>query len=307
MSSRERYRQFCEATPDLPVFAQPWYLDAAPGGQYWDAVVVEEGGRPVAALPYCLKRRWGFRYATLPLFVKYLGPLLAPGHRELAEQHRLLGLLIEGLPRLDGFETHFQPDMTNWLPFYWRDFRQTTYYTYRIDLTQPHWAEGINRNLRRNLRKAEEQLHLRHDLPLAELHRLIGLSFARQGRPLPYAWPDLERHHQALADRGARQLFFAEDEQGRIHSAACLIWDGRAAYYHLSGDDPALRDSGAGIWLAKQAIEYARQVLGLPVFDFEGSMIPAIEAIRRQFGAQQTSYFRVWKAQSKVFGWVKGW
>jgi hypothetical protein len=127
------------------------------------------------------------------------------------------------------------------------------------------------------------------------------MSFDRQGLPMPYSGAQFARHDAALAANGARQLFFAVDAQERIHSAAYLIWDKQAAYYHLSGDDPALRESGAGILLIWEAIRYASEVLGLACFDFEGSMLPAVERIRVQFGAVQTPYFFVWKYGSRTF------
>ena len=48
----------------------------------------------------------------------------------------------------------------------------------------------------------------------------------------------------------------------------------------------------SGIWLIAQALDFARNK-GLETFDFEGSMIPAIAAIREQFGAERKPYSRV--------------
>jgi hypothetical protein len=70
----------------------------------------------------------------------------------------------------------------------------------------------------------------------------------------------------------------------------------------MAGDDPALRQSGAGVLLAWEAIQYTHAVLKLSVFDFAGSMVKAIERVRRQFGAQQKPYFRVHKTWSTIWG-----
>ena len=301
-TQRQAYTEFCQQVPAVPVFAQPWFLDAVAEGGEWSVALVEDNGQVVAALPYFLKRQLGFRYVTMPLFTKYLGPLLRPGYDNLTEQHRLLGLLQEQLPAVHAYEQQWLPALTNWLPFHWAGYQQTTQYTYRLDLREhPHWEQQLNRNMRRNLAKADAQLQLRTDLGLEEFYRLNTLSFARQGLQPPYTLAQLRTHNAALAAHDARQLFFACDEQGRIHSAAYLIWDRQAAYYHLSGDDPALRQSGSGIWLVARAIRYTQDTLGLPVFDFEGSMLASVEAIRRQFGAVQTPYFRVWRYESPLF------
>jgi len=308
MSTQARYRAFCAAAPDVPVFAQPWYLDACADGGTWDAVLAHEAGRAVAALPYFYKHKGPFRYVTMPPFVKWLGPYVLPEFRGvLKKEHQLLGELLQQLPAFAAFKQNFYPTATNWLPFYWQGFRQTTYYTYRLlGLQQLAAVEaGINRNVRRNIQRAREQVRVVHDFSPAQFYAVNRLSFERQGLALPYSWAQFERHDAALAAHGARQLFFAVDAQGRIHSAAYLIWDSQAAYYHLAGDDPALRASGAGILLIWEAIRYASEVLGLPCFDFEGSMLPAVEHIRVQFGAVQTPYFFVWKYTSRAFAFLE--
>ena len=304
MPNQARYREFCRTAPDVPVFAQPWYLDACATGGAWDVVLAEEAGRVVAALPYFHKRKGPFSYATMPPFVKWLGPYVLPEFRGvLKKEHALLEALIKQLPKFAAFKQNFYPTAANWLPFYWNNFRQTTYYTYR--LTGLHELDrleaDINRNIRRNIQKAQQLVRVVHDRSPEEFYRLNQLSFARQGLTLPYSWAEFARHDAALVAHGARQVFFAVDAQERIHSAAYLIWDQHTAYYHLSGDDPALRDSGAGILLIWAAIRYASEVLGLPCFDFEGSMLPAVERIRMQFGAVQTPYSFVWKYNSLAF------
>jgi hypothetical protein len=304
MPAKASYRDFCRTAPDVPVFAQAWYLDACATGGDWDVVLVREAERIVAALPYFFKQRGPFRYVTMPPFVKMLGPYLLPELRGvLKKEHPILQELIAQLPEFAAFKQNFYPTCTNWLPFYWNKFQQTTYYTYRInglqDLTQVE--AGINRNIRRNLQKAREQVSVVHALGPERFYELNKMSFDRQSLPMPYSWEQFRRHDEALAQQQARQFFFAVDAQGRVHSASYLIWDKQAAYYHLSGDDPALRESGAGILLIWEAIRYASEVLGLPCFDFEGSMLPAVERIRVQFGAVQTPYFFVWKYNSRAF------
>ncbi len=304
MAAKDDYRDFCLTAPDVPVFAQVWYLDACSTGGAWDVVLARDGGRVVAALPFFYKQKGPFRYATMPPFVKWLGPYLLPEFRGvLKKEHVLLEELLRQLPALAAFKQNLSPTVANWLPFYWQQYRQTTYYTYRLhglqDLAQVE--AGLNRNVRRNIQKAREQVRVVHDLSIEQFYRVNKLSFDRQGLTMPYSWVQFAQHDAALAANRARQLFFAVDAQDRIHSAAYLIWDKQAAYYHLSGDDPALRESGAGILLIWEAIRYTSEVLGLPCFDFEGSMLPAVERIRVQFGAVQTPYFFVWKYNSRAF------
>src|SRR5205823_12386504 len=114
MSAKARYRDFCRAAPEVPVFAQPWYLDACVEGGNWDVVLAEEKGRIVASLPYFYKQKGPFRYATMPLFLKWLGPYMLPEFRgRLPKEHELLKQLIEQLPDFAAFKQNFYPTSTN--------------------------------------------------------------------------------------------------------------------------------------------------------------------------------------------------
>ncbi len=306
--SQAAYRAFCTTAPDLPIFAQAWYLDVCTEGGHWDAALVLEAGEPVAALPYFYKQKGPFCYVTMPVFVKWLGPYLLPRLRGgLAKEHALFKALLAQLPPLAAFRQNFHPRVTNWLPFYWQGFRQTTHYTYRLatppDPLAPEAA--LDADVRRDLRKARQRVRVQHSLEPAVLFRLLNLSFERQGLALPCSWKQFERLDAALVRHGARCLFFAVDAAGQVHSAAMLVWDQTCAYYHLAGDDPALRQSGAGKLLIWEAIRYTRDVLGLPCFDFEGSMLPGVEYVRVRFGAVQVPYSVVWKYNSWAFQWLE--
>ncbi|MEL7120864.1 MAG: GNAT family N-acetyltransferase, partial [Bacteroidota bacterium] len=302
---KERYRQFCKEQTDLPIFVQDWYLDAVCVDGEWSVALVIEKDKVVASLPYFVKKRFGFTYIAMPPFVKMMGPYLIPELRNLKDSHKYYQALIDQLPKIDGFKQNFHPQVTNWLPFYWQGFQQTTRYTYLIKLEDKEqlWNQ-LNRNMRRNIKKAEAQLRIVEDLPLSTFYELNQKSFDRQSVKIPYAFDLLEKHDAALLDNKSRKLFFALDQNDQIHSAAHLIWDKESAYYHLSGDDPALRNSGAGILMVWKAICYSLEQLNVSYFDFEGSVIENVEKIRRQFGAEQVPYFEIWRYDSRWYKWV---
>ena len=305
MSAKARYFDFCLAAPDVPLFAQPWFLDACAEGGTWDVVLAEVKGQVVAALPFFCKQKGPFRYATMPPFVKWLGPYLLPEFRgRLPQEHELLLQLLTQLPPLAAFKQNFYPTLTNWLPFYWQQYQQTTFYTYRLQgLRELARVEaGLSTGIRRDIRLARPRVRVVHDQPLAELYRVNELSFARQGLPVPFSRAQLARLDAAVMAAGAGRRFFAVDEQDRVHSVAYLVWDATTAYFLLAGDDPALRASGAGVLLTWETIRYASEELGLDCFDFMGSMLPGVERMRVRFGARQTPYFFVWKNHSRLFG-----
>jgi hypothetical protein len=210
--------------------------------------------------------------------------------------------LIDDLPADYNYVQSWSPELTNWLPFYWRGFQQTTYYTYQLrDLSSESdlWA-NLRGNIRREIRKATERegLVVRSDVPLEQFLALNTLSFERQGLRRPYADDYVERIDRACAERGQRRIFLAEDSHGRAHAAVYVVWDSQRAYYLMGGGDPALRTSGAASLCMWDAIRFAGSVTAS--FDFEGSMLEPVERFFRAFGAEQVPYFAVSGFHSRI-------
>lgn len=302
---KEQYRQFCRAHPELPVFFQDWYLDAVCQEGEWGVVIVETGGVVKGIWTYFLKQKIGFHYITMPNFVKFMGPYLI-GRPSLTEQHQILTELLAKLPPVASIKQDFHYSITNWLPLYWHSFQQTTRYSYLLDVSDLQKVQSeVNRNIRRNLTKASTQIKVEYWNDPERFYFVNKLSFDRQNIPIPYTLTQFLRHDIALEEQKRRQIFFALDQRNQIHSASYVIWDDQSAYYHLAGDDPQYRQSGAGILLIWEAIQFLHNKLGINTLDFEGSMIKNVEAIRRQFGAIQTPYFSVAKNFSKTFNFLE--
>ncbi len=285
------------------IFQQPWWLDAVAPGQ-WGAAVVNRGEEVAAHLPYVLGKRYGMKAIIMPELTQTAGPWLrkstAKYANQISEQKELMGELIAQLPEVDYFCQSFSPSITNWLPFYWHGFQQTTRYTYRIeDLsdTEKIWA-SFAKNARNNIRKAEKLVTVRSDLELDKFLRVNSLTFLRQNMEIPVSDDFIRRLDNACLAHDARKMFFAEDAQGRIHAGIYLVWDSNTAYLIMSGEDPELRNSEACSLLVWEAIKFASTVTR--VFDFEGSMIESIERFFRSFGATQTPYFQLTKLSRKM-------
>ncbi len=301
---RTKYKAFCAAHPEIPLFFQDWYLDAVCADGVWDAAILENPrGEVQAVWPFFLKRKWCLRYITMPHFVKYMGPWSPKAFS--ADFPGSIPEIAGLLPRVDAFRQNFHYAFWGSGAIEKSAYRFRPQHTYLLDIGDLDAVfKGINRNMRRNILKAQREVRVQPDNDPERFFPISEAPFKRKGMPTPYPKSVFFAHDAALEQHAQRQVFFAVDTQGRTHAAAYLIWDKHSAYYHLSGDDPSLRQSGAGILLIWEAMRFAREMLDLSVFDFEGSMLPAVEAIRRQFGARQTGYPFVWQYPNPLLRWL---
>lgn len=279
------------------IFQESWWLDAV-APDHWDLVEVKKAGEVRASMPYVKgHNRFGLKTIIMPPLTQTLGPWLAPSKakyaKQLALQKDLMTALIGKLPPHDYFEQNFHYSITNWLPFYWRGFSQSTRYTYVLeDLTDLDrvW-NSFRENIRREIRKAKKRVVCRTETDIDRFLDINTLTFKRQGRKLPYDRELVHRLDVSCVAHNARQIYFAEDAHGEIHAAIYIIWDANSCYYLMGGTVPEFRNSGATSLLMWEAIQFAATVT--KKFDFEGSMIESVERFFRGFGARQIPYFQI--------------
>ncbi|WP_148415798.1 GNAT family N-acetyltransferase [Noviherbaspirillum massiliense] len=307
-SAKELYRDFSVQEESIPIFSRAWWLDATAGPENWDVALVVSGGQIKASMPYMMRRRFGLRVLSQPALTQTLGPWLRPlkesagPAKKLSQDQELMDELIAQLPRFDYFNQNWHYSLTNWLPFSWRGFQQTTCYTYVInDLRDMGkvWA-GFHNNVRRNCKTATERyrITIREDLPLNDYLALNRMTFQRQGMEVPYPDDYVRRLDAACEKQNCRKTYIAVDPQGRQHAGCYVVWDSNSAYGLMNGSDPALRGSGALSLCFWHAIQDVARVTRK--FDFEGSMLKPVEHFVRRFGAIQTPYFNISKTHSRL-------
>ena len=105
--------------------------------------------------------------------------------------------------------------------------------------------------------------------------------------------PAAIRFEAALRSAGRCQGFLARSRQGDPLGAVWIVWDNKRAYYLLGGYDHSAGSNNAVALAMWRAIQFAAVDLMLPEFDFEGSVIPAVERFFRKFGATLTPYYAI--------------
>lgn len=269
------------------LFEEDYWLDVtAPGS--WEKAEVKRDGRVIGRMPYVVKRRYGLTAVSTPRYTPWLGPWIetsgGKGANEIGHQHEVLGQLVQGLPKAQRVLISCAPEYTNLMALHWAGYSLQFAYTYRLTDLSDH--DQLWRNMRdktRNAsRKAEKVTVVNTERTLEEVMPVLDKTYKRQGVDLSASYATLERIEAAMAPRGQRTIYSAEDAKGRIHAFAYVVFDERHCFYLAGGGDPELRDSGGqtlAMWHAiKNAGSHSR------IFDFEGSMLPGIEQFVRGFG-----------------------
>lgn len=311
------YEKFCTKTY-IPIFSQPWWLDAVCGKDNWGVHVLEKSGQLLGAMPYYVENRNGYEIITKAHHSQNNGILINYQQNMkyvamLDRQEEVVNEMCDYIESLgvDKYEQQYHYSFTNYLPFKWRDYSAMIRYTYVIDDTSD--MEKICSNfkyiVRNQIKKAEKIVTIKEGMEIDKFYEINKLSYDRQGIEVPFSLKLLSRIEECCVAHDCRKILYAQDEEGNIHSVAYLVWDAQALYFLINGIDMDFTWSQSNSLLIRESIRVAHD-LGRK-FDFEGSVLQPIEHIFRGFGAEQKMYFRIYKNfnsemdESKVNSWAK--
>jgi len=309
MTNREKYREFCKKEENIPLFSKDWFLDSTCGIDNWDVALVEKGGEILGSMPFYKKRKAIFNIITMPKFTQTMGVYLKypegqKYEKRLSYEKEIMTNLIEQLPKVDYFNQSFHYSVTNWLPFYWKGYTQTTNYTYVIENLKDLDSvfSNFNHSKRKNIKKAEKVLEVKFDLSAKDFYDNHKMTLEKQGSEISYSFEDFNRLYNSTYEHNAGRTIYAVDIDNNIHAGLFVIWDKNSAYDLISTIDPDYRNIGGATLLVREIIKFLSPKTDR--FDFEGSMIENVEKSFRQFGAKQKPYFNITKIESNVLKFI---
>lgn len=304
MTDKEQYRELCANESSIPIYSRDWWLDCVCGENKWDVLLYfsDRGSDAIeAAFPFYVPYKKGI---MMPAFTQTMGIWFNPifekenYSKNLLRKQNICDQLIRRLPEHIYFIQNFHHLFTDWLPFYWKGYAQTTRYTYILpDIRNIGEIEkNRNSNIRRNIDKAltKYQMEIKTHLP-ADLFLEINAKTYERQKEKAYQPKMLRRLIETAYSRNQGNTWGAFDKDGQLHAAVFVVWQENCAYYITGGSDQIGRASGAHLLALWEAI---REVSNISAsFDFEGSMIPGVERVFRSFGAIQKPYFTISKGK----------
>lgn len=312
MTNKETYKILCETEgAAIPLFLQYWWMEAVCKGKHWDVALVKnsENGKIDAALPYLLGSRFGLRFVLQPQLTQFNGPWFRQDvtrneNQRLEFEKSMVDQLLKQLDglRLSYFEQNFSPIVTNWLPFYWSGFSQTTRYTYRIpdisdtEVVFSHFDKGRRQ---KPICRLENRYSLVDDLTAEQFAQFHEDYWKSRGEKDLLSQDFIISIAKSAIVRDQGLLFGLKDEDDVLRAARFVVYDENSAYSLLSALHPEHHENGTSpllFWRLIQKLSGKTRA-----FDFEGSMNPGIEQSYRLYGAIQTPYFNITKCNNRIF------
>lgn len=312
MTNKEKYKILCETEgASIPLFLQYWWLEVVCQGKNWDVILAygRDADRVDAALPYLIGSRLGMRYVLQPQLTQFSGPWFRPDvsrteNQRLEFEKQMSDILIAELEKLklSYYQQNFSPSVTNWLPFYWAGYTQTTRYTYRIpDISDEisvfaHFDKGRRQ---KPINRLQNRYTPVEDITPEEFAVFHEEYWRSRGQKDLLTKDFIVRVIEASLKRKQGLLMGLKDEEGVLRAARFVVFDDRSAYSLLSALHPQHHENGTSpllFWLLIKRLSGRTRA-----FDFEGSMDQGIEQSYRLYGALQTPYFQVAKRNSVLF------
>lgn len=305
-NNKELYRKLCdEQGSAIPLFQQYWWMEAVCADKEWDVLfATTSDGSITAALPYLIGRKAGMRYVVQPQLTQFCGiwynRQMMPTDARHREQFEVAAAekIIAQIKQLHlvYFQQNLAPEITNWLPFHWAGFHQTTRYTYRINDIDDSTEVFARFSKNERQRRIEKVLHHCQTVELSPTRFTDFQDRCRQatGQKNLLSRRLVERVCGAAKERGQSLCIGLSDEKDTLMAALFVPYDDKCAYYLIPALAPEHRNNGAMetlVWIALQRLAGITRC-----FDFEGSMDRGIGQYYRSFGAQQVPYHSLSKS-----------
>lgn len=304
MTNKERYIEWSATQEYVPIFMQPWWLDAVCAGKEWDVLLAEdEKGEIIGAMPYLLRKRAWLKYIIMPQQTQIGGiwvtPEITADRWKTAEVCRNIKEQLDSM----GLAYYYQQYLPGSLcvdAMRALGFKTRERVTYRMaDLSDMDAViEGFSKNKKRQLQKALS-LHVERGMEIEDFYRFHTECLAIRKRKISYSREFLLVIERKAKRLGQCQILSICNADGIPYAAAFLVWDKNFMYYLIPAINPAFGDSGAGALLVLEAMKFAREKHLL--FDFEGSMERGTAKHYKQFGSIPVTYYSVEKYYKPLF------
>ena len=233
-------------------------------------------------------------YKQLPIEIPYGGVVVIQkiqGRRDLDKLRNCYDLILKCLINLyTQIDFSIIPYNADVFPFIEAGFVPEVRYTYVLDLrdTRESILMKMSSNRRRDYKKS-----LKHLLFLEVCNSKIEINKL-------LFWVDdnemkdrLQREMKELMEINRGNVISIYNDRHMLIGQLFLCWDWECAYVQNIFIEKQFAEYGISTRLYIEAIWYAKEILHLNRFDFNGSVLGGVEHYYRTFGGKQKLYFNL--------------
>src|ERR1043165_6557898 len=199
MGNKDIYRKFCGQRRGIPVFSQPWWLDAV--CHEWEVAIAKKGEQITGAWPYPVEKKLGVTLLRTPMLTPYLGPLVFfPNDLKESNldsyEHEAVSDLIKQLPNAPVWHLNIQPGIKQAGIFRQQGLESQVQQTFLLELNEDEQTllTNMKEAVRRNIRTAEAEVTITNSPEhLKDLFHFQQNTLSRKGKSLHYSLKDLQR------------------------------------------------------------------------------------------------------------------
>jgi hypothetical protein len=299
VKDKKLYASYIQQYNQLPIFNQPFWLDAVCGKDNWNVILIIDNKQIVAALPYFVKKKYMFEIITMPKHTQRFSPCLKYSDKLKTYNHKIdfenkiMAMLLSALPSKIYSQISLHFDYNNILPLLWSGYKLKYRHTYVIDniTSIDEVFYRFSKNRKRSVRKAKKNVFIKDDLDAEKFYSFHQRSLEKKSNKISYSINHFEKIYNACRINKCGKTFYAIDKDKNMHAALFIIWDKQAAYHLIPVVNPDFYKSQSISLLVYHAIEFLKDKT--KTYDFEGSMMMNVEKAYREYGALPKSYFNI--------------
>jgi len=306
--TKKEYIKFCnENKKKQRIFHETWWLNSTCGRDSWDVALVKDNNRIIAAFPYYFKRLFGFKILIQPPLTQKLGFFFTSENdynlqkNNQKKYREIISELIDQLPKFSYFNQFFYSEIINWLPFFWKGFQQTSFYSYKIhDIRNKNILDLFSKGKIKDLSKANKNFDLRYnDISPQEFYEHHKKSLKEKKQTIFYKLETLEKIFFSISKNKSGFVISAIDKKtGEIAALLLTICDENDSYSIISSIAQKYKKYAPLTLLFYNSIieskKYSKN------YDFEGGMDMKLGDSFRHMGGEPVEYYNIKKTSSSI-------
>jgi hypothetical protein len=304
---KRAWDNFVQRSPQGHIFSLSWYLDTI--WPDWSAMIVYDKENEITGtLPLTLKNKFLLTFWHQPLHAKYLGIMFSSGgaksnYKEYSRKKMIAEKLIDAIPaRPKHVQIYMAPEMDYPLPWMWKGYTLNAMFSYRIDLrrSREDIISGYSASLRNKIQAFDTGKYILD--PAGSTDDLMTLYSLYERDNVFHVSQDylniLKELIGVSAAKKMSKIIIAKDDQGICRAAILFFYFKKIIYYFIALLQPEHKHAALLPYMIHN--EIMRHRGEYEVFDFQGSVIPGVEAFIRNFGAVPCIYYQVTKGKKFI-------